>query len=187
VYGERRARSGSSRSTSCACDPSREWERLQAGLATGHGLTSFILDVTGPEVPRRTASFPPEIVLSRRSTARAPERIPPRQIFTHVVGTTSSGTAPSDTRARGQLPLPSGVSYVLENRNTLNRVFRSSSSTTRSASRTTTLLPTPCCNAARASARSRCGDPHAGMANSAYFENSFPGPRMGVVLVEGRD
>ena len=89
------------------------------------------------------------------------------------------------------LRTPSGVSYVLENRQALKRIFPRSSTATASGRSTTTrarLLETLRSVAPAAPAASRascCSRP--GVYNSAYFEHSFLARQMGVELVEGRD
>jgi uncharacterized circularly permuted ATP-grasp superfamily protein len=69
--------------------PSREWERLQAGLVQRvTALNLFILDVYQGQKCLKDRIVPPEIILSRKEYKRELLNvIPPRQIFTHVVGT----------------------------------------------------------------------------------------------------
>ena len=174
--------------------PSREWERLQAGLVQRvTALNLFILDVYQGQKCLKDRIIPPEIVLSRKEYKRELLNvIPPRQIFTHVVGTdiirNGSRRVP---RARGQLPLP--VGRVLRARESQHPESRLSGVLQVLSGPADQGLSRPCCSTRcstrrRGSARSRSWSSCTpGMANSAYFEHSFLAREMGVVLVEGRD
>jgi uncharacterized circularly permuted ATP-grasp superfamily protein len=85
---------------------------------------------------------------------------------------------------------PSGVSYVLENRRTMSRVFPELFSGERV--RRVSMYPGRLLAALRASAPPGRDDPRVvvmtpGIYNSAYFEHALLARRMGVELVEGRD
>src|SRR5437660_538416 len=85
---------------------------------------------------------------------------------------------------------PSGVSYVLENRNTLNRVFPEFFKyygVRPIKDYPNLLLDTLLHAAQRSSEKPVVVILTPGMANSAYFEHSFLAREMGVTLVEGRD
>lgn len=88
------------------------------------------------------------------------------------------------------LRVPSGVSYVLENRQALQRVFPSLFE--RHAVRPVADYPAVLLDALRSIAPPGVDDPTVvvltpGVFNSAYFEHAFLARRMGVELVEGRD
>jgi uncharacterized circularly permuted ATP-grasp superfamily protein len=89
------------------------------------------------------------------------------------------------------LRTPSGISYVVENRRTMARVFPELFASHRV--RPVGGYPARLLEALRASASPRGGaDPNVvvltpGIYNSAYFEHSFLARQMGVELVEGRD
>src|SRR4029077_19339987 len=106
--------------------PAHEWERIEAGLIQRvTALNLFIADIYQEQKCLRDKVIPPELVLSRKEYKRELLRVtPPRQIYTHVVGTDII------RNDRGEYLIledncrcPSGVSYVLENRNLLHRVF----------------------------------------------------------------
>src|SRR5207249_6272162 len=173
--------------------PAREWERIEAGLIQRvTALNLFINDVYQEQKCLRDKVVPPELVLSRREYKRALLRLtPPRQIYTHVVGTDII------RNDRGEYLIledncrcPSGVSYVLENRNLLHRVFpelftRYPVRPIRDYPRL--LLDTLLWAAPRGSENPVAVVLTPGIHNSAYFEHSFLAREMGAFLVEGRD
>jgi uncharacterized circularly permuted ATP-grasp superfamily protein len=173
--------------------PVREWERIEAGLVQRvTALNLFINDVYQDQKCLKDRVIPAELVLSRREYKRELLRVtPPRQIYTHVVGTDII------RNDRGEYLIledncrcPSGVSYVLENRNLLHRVFpefftRYPVRPIREYPRL--LLDALLWAAPRASERPVAVVLTPGIHNSAYFEHSFLAREMGAFLVEGRD
>ena len=173
--------------------PAREWERIEAGLIQRvTALNLFIADVYQEQKCLKDKVIPAELVLSRKEYKRELLRVtPPRQIYTHVVGTDII------RNDRGEFLIledncrcPSGVSYVLENRNLLHRVFpefftRYPVRSIRDYPRL--LLDTLLWSASRASENPVAVVLTPGIHNSAYFEHSFLAREMGVFLVEGRD
>ncbi len=117
--------------------------------------------------------------------------LPPRKVFTHVVGTDII----RDDRGEylvleDNCRVPSGVSYVLENRTLLNRVFPeffSAYPVRPIKDYPTLLLDTLLFAAPRPGAHPVVVVLSPGVHNSAYFEHSFLAREMGVPLVEGRD
>jgi uncharacterized circularly permuted ATP-grasp superfamily protein len=88
------------------------------------------------------------------------------------------------------LRTPSGISYVIENRRTMARVFPELFASHRV--RPVDSYPARLLEALRAAAPPGVGDPTVvvltpGVYNSAYFEHAFLARQMGVELVEGRD
>ena len=173
--------------------PVREWERIEAGLVQRvTALNLFINDVYQDQKCLKDRVIPPELVLSRREYKRELLRVtPPRQIYTHVVGTDII----RDDRGEylileDNCRCPSGVSYVLENRNLLHRVFpelftRYPVRPIRDYPRL--LLDTLLWAAPRGSENPVAVVLTPGIHNSAYFEHSFLAREMGAFLVEGRD
>ena len=106
--------------------PAREWERLHAGLLQrATALNLFILDIYQGQKCLKDGVVPAELVLSRKEYKRELlSVIPPRRIYTHVVGTDVIRDSCGDyVVLEDNRRCPSGVSYVLENRNVLSRVF----------------------------------------------------------------
>src|SRR6266850_378159 len=163
-------------------------ERLQKLSLMDQGITFTVYG----EKEGTERIFPPEIVLSRKEYKRELLNvIPPRQIFTHVVGTDIiRNDAGEYLVLEDNCRCPSGVSYVLENRNTLNRVFPEFFKyypVRPIKDYPTQLLDALLHAAPRFSEKPVVVILTPGMANSAYFEHSFLAREMGVVLVEGRD
>ncbi len=107
-----------------------EWARLEAGLIQRvTALNLFILDVYEGQKCFKDRVIPPELVLSRREYKRELLGVlPPRRIYTHVVGTDLIRNERGEYLVlEDNCRCPSGVSYVLENRNLLTRVSRTTS------------------------------------------------------------
>jgi uncharacterized circularly permuted ATP-grasp superfamily protein len=173
--------------------PAREWERIEAGLIQRvTALNLFIADVYQDQKCLRDRIIPAELLLSRKEYKRELRRLmPPRQIYTHVVGTDIIRNDKGEYLVlEDNCRTPSGVSYVLENRNLLHRVFpefftRYPVRPIRDYPRQ--LLDTLLWAAPRASESPVAVVLTPGIHNSAYFEHSFLAREMGVFLVEGRD
>lgn len=173
--------------------PAAEWKRLQDGLVQRiTALNMFLLDIYQDQACLRDRVLPPELILSRAEYKRELRGIaPPRKIFTHVVGTDIIRDAAGQYLVlEDNCRCPSGVSYVLENRALLNRVFPElfASYPVRPIKDYPSLLLETLLFVAP-----RLGDDPVvvvltpGIHNSAYFEHSFLAREMGVFLVEGRD
>src|SRR5215510_7530493 len=173
--------------------PDAEWERIENGLIQRiTALNLFILDVYTEQRCLRDNLLPPELIYSRVEFKRALLGvIPPQKVYTHVVGTDLI------RNDRGEYLIledncrcPSGVSYVLENRNLLNRVFPEFF--THYPVRPIKDYPHLLRDTLRHSAPRASDNPVTvvltpGLHNSAFFEHSFLTREMGVDLVEGRD
>jgi len=173
--------------------PAREWERIEAGLVQRvRALNLFINDVYQDQRCLKDGVIPPELVLSRGEYKRELLRLtPPRQIYTHVVGTDIIRNDKGEYLVlEDNCRCPSGVSYVLENRNLLHRVFPEFF--TRYPVRPVREYPRLLLDALLWAAPRASENPVAvvltpGMHNSAYFEHSFLAREMGAYLVQGRD
>jgi uncharacterized circularly permuted ATP-grasp superfamily protein len=173
--------------------PAREWERIEAGLVQRvTALNLFIADVYHEQKCLKDKVIPPELVLSRKEYKRELLRLmPPRRIYTHVVGTDLIRNDQGEYLIlEDNCRTPSGVSYVLENRNLLHRVFpefftRYPVRPIRDYPRQ--LLDTLLWAAPRATESPVAVVLTPGIHNAAYFEHSFLAREMGVFLVEGRD
>jgi uncharacterized circularly permuted ATP-grasp superfamily protein len=173
--------------------PAGEWKLLQDGLVQRiTALNLFLLDIYQEQKCLRDKIIPSELVFSRREYKRELRGVvPPRKLFTHVVGTDII----RDGEGRylvleDNCRVPSGVSYVLENRTLLNRVFPEffASYPVRPVNDYPSLLLETLLHAApRASQSPVTVVLSPGIHNSAYFEHSFLAREMGVPLVEGRD
>jgi uncharacterized circularly permuted ATP-grasp superfamily protein len=173
--------------------PAPEWRQIEAGLVQRiTALNLFLLDIYGEQKCLRDGLLPPELIFSRQEYKRELRGIvPPRQVYTHVVGTDIVRDAEGVYRVlEDNCRCPSGVSYVLENRNLLQRVFPeffADSPVQPVADYPNLLLDTLLHAAPRTGQEPVVVVLSPGIFNSAYFEHSFLAREMGVTLVEGRD
>jgi uncharacterized circularly permuted ATP-grasp superfamily protein len=170
-----------------------EWKTIQDGLVQRiTTLNLFLLDVYQQQRCLTDGVIPPELVLSRKEYKRELlGLVPPRKVFTHVVGTDLIRSEAGEYLVlEDNCRCPSGVSYVLENRTLLNRVFPEffASYPVRPVKEYPTLLLDSLLYVApRPSQSPVVVVLSPGIHNSAYFEHSFLAREMGVPLVEGRD
>ena len=173
--------------------PAPEWKLVQDGLVQRiTTLNLFLLDIYGDQKCLADKIVPAELILSRKEYKRELRGVvPPRKIFTHVVGTDIIRDGKGQYLVlEDNCRVPSGVSYVLENRTLLNRVFPEffASYPVRPIKDYPSLLLDTLLHAAPRSSQSPVTvllSP--GIHNSAYFEHSYLAREMGVDLVEGRD
>ena len=104
-----------------------EWENIEKGLIQRtEALNLFLRDIYGDQKILRDGLIDPELIYGATSFRREMiGMLPPRGIYTHVVGTDlirdQHGTfLVLEDNARN----PSGVSYVLQCREVMKRVFR---------------------------------------------------------------
>jgi len=173
--------------------PASEWKTVQDGLVQRiTTLNLFLLDVYHEQRCLKDGVIPADLVLSRKEYKRELLGLtPPKKVFTHVVGTDLIRSETGEYLVlEDNCRCPSGVSYVLENRTLLNRVFPEffASYPVRTVKEyPTLLLNTLLLVAPRPSQSPVVVVLSPGIHNSAYFEHSFLAREMGVPLVEGRD
>lgn len=171
-----------------------EWRVLDRGIRQrARALNAFIYDVYHRGEIIRAGIVPGDLVY--RNRAFEPQMIgfdPPGGVYSHIVGIDIVRTAESGFQVlEDNCRTPSGVSYMLENREIMQRMFPGLFGSTRVApvdSYPNDLLAT-LKEVAPAGAR---GDPTVvvltpGSFNSAYYEHSFLADLMGVELVEPMD
>jgi len=171
-----------------------EWRRLEAGLTQRvNALNAFIHDIYGAREILRAGVLPDDLVF--RNPAFRPEmsgQAVPHGIYVHIAGIDIVRV--DDTTfyvLEDNARTPSGVSYMLENREIMMRLFPelfaryrvapvenypdellatlTSVAPLSAGHEPTVVLLTP------------------GVFNSAYYEHSFLADKLGVELVEGRD
>ncbi len=171
-----------------------EWQKLEAGLTQRvNALNAFIADIYGRREILRAGIVPDDLVF--RNPAFRPEmsgQPVPHGIYVHVAGI-DIVRVDADTFyvLEDNARTPSGVSYMLENREIMMRLFPELFSRHRVApveNYPDELLATLKSVAPLSSSR----DPTVvlltpGIYNSAYYEHSFLADQLGVELVEGRD
>lgn len=173
--------------------PADEWSHLEKGLAQRvHALNLFLYDVYHEGKILSDGVVPRELVVNapnyRREFVGAN---PPGNLYIHICGTDLIRDADGTYRVlEDNCRTPSGVSYMLENRIILMRVFPSlfREHPVRPIDDYTSILLENLVSIRP----SRVDDPTVvvltpGVYNSAYFEHSFLAQQMGVELVEGRD
>lgn len=170
-----------------------EWAKLERGITQRvKALEMFLDDVYGEQEILRDGVVPKRLITSCEHFHRQAMGIkPPNGVRIHVAGIDLIRDEHGDFRVlEDNLRSPSGVSYVMENRRTMARVFPDlfASHRVRAVGDYSTHL----LRALRASAAFNEADPNVvvltpGVANSAYFEHSLLARQMGVELVEGRD
>lgn len=171
-----------------------EWQRLEKGIKQrARALNSFLLDVYGKGEIVRAGRIPAKLVYHNDAYERAVAGFtPPRGVYSHIVGIDLVRTGPDDFFVlEDNCRTPSGVSYMLENREIMMRMFPSLFRENRiePVDGYPELLRRTLASVAPA----KCDrDPTVviltpGHFNSAYYEHSFLADMMGVELVEGAD
>ncbi len=172
----------------------REWERLARGIDQRvRAINAFLHDIYHRQEIVRAGKLPVEMIA--RNAAFLPQMIgvtPPGGVYTHIVGIDLVRTGEDDFFVlEDNARTPSGVSYMLENRETMLQMFPELFSQNRVK---------PVSNYPKMLHRSlaACAPPATqgapvvavltpGIYNSAYYEHSFLADKMGVELVEGHD
>ena len=155
-------------------------------------INLFLADIYSDQKCLRDGVIPHDLVFERGDFRREIIGTRPRHgIYTHVVGTDLlRGDDGQFLVLEDNCRCPSGVSYVLENRNLLSRVFPELFS--QYGVRPVEQYPQMLLDTLRFTAPRGRENPTVavltpGVFNSAYFEHSFLAREMGVPLVEGRD
>jgi uncharacterized circularly permuted ATP-grasp superfamily protein len=170
-----------------------EWSRLERGIIQRvKALEMFLADIYGDAEILRDGVLPRRLITSCAHFHReAANFSPPNGVRIHVAGIDLVRDEQGTFRVlEDNLRCPSGVSYVMENRRTMARVFPDLFA--RHRVRAVGDYGTHLSRALRAAAAPNAADPNVvvltpGVHNSAYFEHSLLARQMGVELVEGRD
>lgn len=170
-----------------------EWSRLERGIKQRvKALECYLDDIYGDQEVLHDGVIPRRLVTSCEHFHRQAVGIsPPNGVRIHVAGIDLIRDERGNFRVlEDNLRSPSGVSYVMENRRTMARVFPNLFATHRV--RAVDDYAAHLLRALRNSAATNEADPTVvvltpGVANSAYFEHSLLARQMGVELVEGRD
>ena len=170
-----------------------EWSKLERGIVQRvRALEMFLADVYGDVQIVRDGVLPRRLITSCAHFHREAAGIsPPNGVRIHVAGIDLIRDEQGVFRVlEDNLRCPSGVSYVMENRRTMARVFPDLFA--RHRVRAVGDYAGHLLRSLRASAAPNVADPNVvvltpGVHNSAYFEHSLLARQMGVELVEGRD
>jgi uncharacterized circularly permuted ATP-grasp superfamily protein len=173
--------------------PSTEWRRIEAGLKQRMtALNLFINDLYNKQLIVKDGIFPAELVASSKNfRAHCVGQTPRFGVWAHVCGTDLVRDGDGTVYVlEDNLRVPSGVSYMLENRMLMKRLFPElfelcdilpvDDYTTRLYETLAALSPRP-------GDRPVIAVLTPGVHNSAYFEHSYLAQQMGAELVEGPD
>ena len=171
-----------------------EWRKLSRGIEQRvRALNAFLHDLYHRQEIVRSGRLP-ERLLSRNAAFlhQMVGFTPPGGVYTHVVGIDLVRTGPDEFMVlEDNARTPSGVSYMLENRETMMAMFPELF--TRVAVRPVSDYPRrlakslAACAPAATTGRPVVAVLTPGIYNSAYFEHAFLADQMGAELVEGSD
>ena len=177
--------------------PAGEWRQLESGLVQRvQALNHFLHDIYHGQEIVRAGLIPLEHIVGNsqyRPEMRGVDL--PGRIYAAIAGIDIVRAANADGSGtyyvlEDNLRVPSGVSYMLENRKMMMRLFPELFVANRVAP--VAHYPDLLLETLRDSAPSGAADPTVvvltpGMYNSAYFEHAFLAQQMGVELVQGQD
>ena len=177
--------------------PSQEWLSMEAGLRQRvKALNAFIHDVYHGQRILKAGLVPAEQVLNNAQFRKEMMGVNlPGDVYSHIAGIDIVRAGNADGSGayyvlEDNLRVPSGVSYMLENRKMMMRLFPELFAMHRVAP--VAHYPDLLLETLRAVAPAGVNEPMVvvltpGMYNSAYFEHAFLAQQMGVELVEGQD
>ena len=177
--------------------PSAEWREMERGLRQRvTALNRFIHDVYHDQDILKAGVVPAEQVLKNAQYRAEMAGVDvPGDVYSHIAGIDIVRAANADGSGtyyvlEDNLRVPSGVSYMLENRKMTMRLFPELFVLNRVAP--VAHYPDLLLDTLRAVAPAGVNEPAVvvltpGMYNSAYFEHAFLAQQMGVELVEGKD
>ncbi|MBL8447958.1 MAG: circularly permuted type 2 ATP-grasp protein [Zoogloeaceae bacterium] len=173
--------------------PDEEWKALAAGLKQRvKALNAFIHDVYHDQNILKAGRIPKEYVLQNGQYRPEMKGVDVAgDIYAHIAGVDVVRAGQGEFYVlEDNLRVPSGVSYMLENRKMMMRLFPRLFSRNKIAP--VDRYPDMLLNTLRSVAPTGVTDPTVvvltpGAYNSAYFEHAFLAQQMGVELVEGQD
>ena len=171
-----------------------EWNRLAAGVDQRvRAINAFLHDIYNRQEILKAGIVPTKLIAENE--AFLPQMMgftPAGGVYTHIVGTDIVRTGENDFFVlEDNARTPSGVSYMLENRETMLHMFPELFRQVKV--KRVSDYPKNLRASLEAAAPPNCsGKPFVvvltpGIHNSAYFEHSFLADQMGVELVEGHD
>ncbi|WP_127144828.1 circularly permuted type 2 ATP-grasp protein [Pelagibacterium montanilacus] len=171
-----------------------EWQLLEKGIEQRvKALNMFLHDIYHDQDIIRAGIVPERLIV--QNEAFCPQMIglnPPRGIYSHIIGVDIVRTGPDEFYVlEDNLRTPSGVSYMLEDREAMMHLVPDLFHKLRVAPVET--YPEDLRRTLESVAPDACtGSPNIvvltpGIYNSAYFEHSFLADQMGATLCEGHD
>ncbi len=173
--------------------PADEWARLEVGLVQRvKALNMFVHDIYHAQDIIRAGIIPAEQIYSNAQYRPEMQGINvASDIYAHIAGVDIVRAGAGEFYVlEDNLRVPSGVSYMLEDRKMMMRLFPELFARNRIAP--VDHYPDMLLDNLRSVAPAGVSDPTVvvmtpGMYNSAYFEHAFLAQQMGVELVEGKD
>ena len=173
--------------------PAAEWTALQAGLRQRvKTLNLFLHDIYHDQEILKAGKIPAEQVLNNAQYRAVMKGVDvPGGVYAHIAGVDVVRAGAGEFYVlEDNLRVPSGVSYMLEDRKMMMRLFPELFAKHKVAP--VQHYPDMLLEKLRAVAPNGVSDPTVvvltpGAYNSAYFEHTFLAQQMGVELVEGRD
>ena len=171
-----------------------EWRLLERGIEQRvRALNDFLHDMYHRQEIIRAGRIPADLILGNDAfVAEMIGHTPPLNVYSHIIGVDIVRVGENEFYVlEDNLRTPSGVSYMLENRETMMHLFPELFARHRVSPvenypellrQTLQAVAPPGCD----------GEPSIvvmtpGIYNSAFFEHSFLADQMGVELVEGQD
>ncbi|WP_298398930.1 circularly permuted type 2 ATP-grasp protein [uncultured Azonexus sp.] len=173
--------------------PSKEWKAMERGMRQRvKALNMFLWDIYHDQEILKAGKVPAEQVLDNAQYRAVMKGVDvPAGIYAHIAGVDLVRAGAGEFYVlEDNLRVPSGVSYMLEDRKMMMRLFPELFARHKVAP--VQHYPDMLLEKLRAVAPQGIADPTVvvltpGAYNSAYFEHSFLAQQMGVELVEGRD
>ncbi|MBC6492940.1 hypothetical protein BC349_17930 [Flavihumibacter stibioxidans] len=173
--------------------PGHEWSQIEAGIAQRlKALNMFLRDIYSEQQILKDKVIPSSLIASCQHFTREVYGIrPPHDLHVHISGIDLiRGGDGSYYVLEDNLRTPSGVSYMLENREVTKRLFPDLLSANKV--RMVNNYPLELYNILVSLAPRQITHPTVvlltpGIFNSAYYEHTFLARTMGIPLVEGRD
>ncbi|MEO0316887.1 MAG: hypothetical protein RL404_564 [Pseudomonadota bacterium] len=173
--------------------PASEWAQLQKGLKQRvQALNLFIHDIYHAQHIVKAGIIPPEQVFNNAQYRPEMQDVAvASDIYAHIAGVDIVRAGEGEFYVlEDNLRVPSGVSYMLEDRKMMMRLFPELFARHKVAP--VAHYPDLLLDMLRSVAPDGVDDPTVvvmtpGMYNSAYFEHAFLAQQMGVELVEGKD
>jgi uncharacterized circularly permuted ATP-grasp superfamily protein len=172
----------------------RQWTKLSRGIEQRvRAINAFLQDIYHRQEIVRAGRLPIDLLVKNEAfVSQMIGFTPPGGVYTHIVGIDLVRTGPDEFMVlEDNARTPSGVSYMLENRETMMNMFPELFSTIRV--RNVSDYPKNLrASLSRVAPPACTGDPVVavltpGIHNSAYFEHAFLADQMGAELVEGHD
>jgi uncharacterized circularly permuted ATP-grasp superfamily protein len=172
----------------------KEWDKTSLGLQQRlRALNCFIHDIYNDQKVFKDKIIPRELILNSENFRKQCLGIKPRyDVWAHICGTDLiKDTDGQFYVLEDNLRVPSGVSYMLENRRVTKRVFPELFENYYNI-RPVTEYPAQLFDTLAAISPRPSDDPEVvvltpGIFNSAYFEHSYLAQQMGAEVVEGGD